>query len=189
MHFKEFMHTYYRGEKLVPGFYHSWPYTLHIQSPNDYTSEMTYPLLQEVQSFLFERQDELFIVANSYPISNFKTTYPNIFKRYMKSHKNKYKIYLKNFDWLFDDDVVKVQQMVWSCTASQIKLTHLFKALANEDFPKLRPQLNQKNSLYAPDVFIINQRTKCIVHVYDDRGIEIMNAYKEYHQKISTHFK
>ena len=41
--------------------------------------------------------------------------------------------------------------------------------------------------MFAPDVFIINQRTKCIVHVYDDRGIEIMNVDKKYNQLIKTH--
>lgn len=79
--------------------------------------------------------------------------------------------------------------MVWSCKVSQIKLFQLLKALANEDFLKFRPRLKRNNSIYAPDVYIVNQRTKCIVHVYDDRGIEIMSAEKEQHQSTAAYFK
>lgn len=183
MKFQRFMDTYYDGHKLVPNFYHNWPYSLHIESPYDPTNEVTYQLLQEVQSFLFKSEDELFIVVNSYPIVKNKPTYPNVFKRYMKDSMGKYQLQLTNFEWLFDAEFVAVQQMVWSCNVSQIKLSHLLKSLANEDFPKLRPQLKRNNSMYAPDVFIVNRRTKIIVHVYDDRGIEIMSADKEKHHK------
>lgn len=187
MKFQEFIDTYYEGHKLVPDFYHNWYQVLHIESPFDSTNALTYQIIKEVQSLLFESEDELFIVANSYPSFKNKTTYPNIFKRYMKSPKKKHEVQLANFEWLFDEDVIKVQQIVWSCKVSEIKLSLLLKALANKDFPKLRPQLNRKNSMFAPDVFIINQRTKCIVHVYDDRGIEIMNVDKKYNQLIKTH--
>lgn len=189
MKLRQFIDTYYEGQKLVPDFYHNWPYSLHIEAPYDSTNERTYQIIAEVQSLLFEKEDELFIVTNSYPSIEEKTTCPNIFKRYLKSHKKKYELQLTNFEWLFDEDIVSVQQMVWSCKVSQIKLSHLLKALANEDFPKLRPQLKRNKSMYAPDVFIINQRTKCIVHVYDDRGIEIMSADKEQHQYTVSYFK
>ncbi|WP_409367642.1 hypothetical protein [Lysinibacillus sp. 38-6] len=189
MKFRQFMDTYYEGQNLVPDFYHNWAYSLHIESPCNHTIEVTYQFLQKVQSFLFESEDEVFIVVNSYPIVKNKTTYPNILKRFMKDSMGKYQLQLTNFEWLFDEEIVAVQQMVWSCKVSQIKLRQLLKALANKDFLKLRPRLKRNNSMYAPDVFIVNQRTKCIFHVYDDRGIEIMSADKEPHQYTVAYFK
>ena len=188
MKLQQFLETYYEGYQLVPGFYHKWHQAIHINSPYDSTNEGTYRLIADVQSFLFDNQDELLIVANSYPRFKNKTTYPNLFKRSMKSHEKKYELQLTNFEWLLDEDGISVQQITWSCKASEIKLTWLLKALANKDFLSLRPQLNRKNSVYAPDVFIINQRTNCIVQVYDDRGIEVMSADKEYHQYILSYF-
>ena len=188
MKLQQFLDTYYEGYKLTPDFYHKWHQAIHIESPYDSTNEITYKMIRKVQSLLFDNEDELFIVANSYPSLKNKTTYPNVFKIYMKSMKKKYELQLINFEWLFDEDVIPVQQIEWPCNVSEIKLSSLMKALGNEDFPKIRPQLKRKNSMFAPDVFIINQRTKCIVHVYDDRGIEIMNADKEYLEIVLAHF-
>ena len=59
------LHQYYEGHQLVPGFYHKWHQAIHIETPYDH--ELTYQIIEDVQSLLFENEDELFIVANSYP--------------------------------------------------------------------------------------------------------------------------
>ena len=133
--------------------------------------------------------DDVLVVVNSYPHETNKVVYPNFFKRYVKEQKLKYSLYLHEFQWQFDDDNLFVQQMTLLCKASDLKLENLLKTLIHEDFHSLQPRLRKAHCLYAPDVFLINVKTNCIFHLYDDRGCEIINANKELHNKLLETFR
>lgn len=138
---------------------------------------------------LFQESDDVFVVANSYPLETPKVVHPNFFKRYVKNQKLKYSLHVHDFDWQFDEDAVSVQQMKMLCKVSDLKLNLLLKTSIHKDFPSLSPQLNKKYSVFAPDIFLVNVRTKCIFHLYDDRGCEIINAAVELHEKLLDYFK
>lgn len=66
---------------------------------------------------------------------------------------------------------------------------HHWDTCIHEDFPKFQPKLRTKHNIYAPDVFLVNLTTKCIFHIYDDRGCEIMNINKSFHSELIDYFK
>ncbi|WP_425322216.1 DUF3885 domain-containing protein [Brevibacillus laterosporus] len=47
----------------------------------------------------------------------------------------------------------------------------------------------KKGSFYTPDVFLVNINTNCIFYLYDDRGCEIMNTNRTFHQELMNYFK
>lgn len=142
-----------------------------------------------VFSLLFKK-DDVILVANSYPNDSNKTVYPNFFQRYVKIQQKKYSLRMHEFSWQFDGDDICVQQMELLCKVSELKLESLLKTLIHKDFGSLKPQLRKKDCLYPPDVFFINDvRTKCIFHIYDDRGCEIMNTDVKWHKQLVESLK
>lgn len=75
------------------------------------------------------------------------------------------------------------------CKVSDLKLEYLLKTLIHEDFGSMKPRLRKKYCIYAPDIFFVNVRTKCIFHIYDDRGCEIMNTDVKLHKELVEYFK
>lgn len=200
MKLKEIMEKDYNGLSITPDFYHQWNIGIHLELGNDIyqfddnnrlNMEMfhtVYKQLSAIVPILFKKTDDVLVVVNSYPHGTNKVAYPNFFKRYVKEQKLKYSLHLHEFQWQFNEENLFVQQMTLFCKVSDLKLEHLLKTLIHEDFHPLQPRLRKTYCLYAPDVFLINVNTKCIFHLYDDRGCEILNADKELHDKLLETF-
>lgn len=200
MNLNEFMKKYYTGLSLTPDFYHQWNNGVHLELGNDIYQfndnhqinmkrfDTVYKEISKIVPVLFNEMDEIFVVVNSYPTDAAKVVYPNFFKRYVKDQKLKYSLNISNFNWEFDEDNIFVQQMSLLCKVSNLKLKLLLKTLIHEDFQSLKPRLKRTNCVYAPDVFLINVNTKCIFHLYDDRGCEIINVNKNLHDELLEKF-
>ncbi len=190
------MDKHYNGYSLTPDFYHKWEMGIHLELGKDIYQfdengrlnkdmfNTVYGQVAEIFLHLFKPADDVFVVVNSYPIESKNVAYPNVFKRYLKNRKLKYSISQHDYSWQFDDDDLYVQQMTLLCKVSDINLEPIFKAITHKDFYPLQPRLRKKNSLYAPDVFLVNVKTKCIFHLYDDRGCEIVNTNSGLHEKL-----
>ncbi|MEE1132043.1 MAG: hypothetical protein UHX00_10540 [Caryophanon sp.] len=171
---------------LTPQTFHTAPFAVHIELGDDIYQfhddgrlniarfNSAYEHASRLFNALFEPTDDITLVVNSYPASR-KTTYPNVFKRYVKTPRNKYALRLHEFTWTFDGEDIAVQQMSLRCHAADIRSSPLLRALIHEDFRSLTPQLRNKHAVFSPDVFFVNERTHCIFHVYDDRGCEVMS--------------
>jgi len=195
------MNEYYKGLLLTPDLYHSLDLGIHVklgedmyQTNDDGKLNMkrfynVYRHVAAVFSLLFKKDDDVILVANSYPNDSNKTVYPNFFQRYVKIQQKKYSLRMHEFIWQFDGDDICVQQMELLCKVSELKLESLLKTLIHKDFGSLKPQLRKKDCLYPPDVFFINVRTKCIFHIYDDRGCEIMNTDVKWHKQLVESLK
>lgn len=96
---------------------------------------------------------------------------------------------MHEFSWQFDEDDICVQQMELLCKVSELKLESLLKTLIHKDFGSLKSQLRKKDCLYPPAVFFINVRTKCVFHIYNDRGCEIMNTDVKWHKQLVDSLK
>lgn len=188
MNVTHFMHMHYGDLLLTPALFHEVKHRLHVDlgdetyqlnddgTLNMYRFQSAYTHVAQLFSQLFQQDDEVLIVMNSYPIDRTKTTYPNVFRRYVNAQHKRYTLRTHSFYWALDDDDVYVQQMTLACRVAELKWQPLLQALIHKDFRKLQPQLRCKHNAYAPSVFFINVRTTCIFHVYDDRGCEIMSA-------------
>ncbi|MGN4128175.1 hypothetical protein ACMGD3_24685 [Lysinibacillus sphaericus] len=195
------MDEHYKGLYLTPDIYQSLDLGIHIelgegfyQFKDDGTLNMkrfreVYRQVAEIFPLLFNRTDDILVVVNSYPSETNKIVYPNFFQRYVKAQQKKYSLRMHEFTWQFDGEDVVVQQMELLCKVLDLKLAYLLKSLIHKDFESLHPRLRKKYCLYAPDIFFVNGRTKCIFHIYDDRGCEIMNTDVKLHQELVGYFK
>lgn len=105
----------------------------------------------------------------------------------MKNQWKKYELHIEEYMWQFDEDALRIQQMELFCKVADLKLQWLLKTCIHKDFRPLKQRLRTRHSIYAPDVFLVNMRTKCIFHLYDDRGYEIMNADENLHKELLSY--
>jgi len=201
MKIMELLDEHYKGLLLTPDIYHSLDLGIHIELGEDTYQinddgklnmnrfHTVYRQVTEIFPLLFKKNDDVIVVVNSYPSEINKTVYPNFFQRYVKVQQRKYSLRMHEFIWQFDEDDVCVQQMELFCKVSELKLEYLLKTLIHEDFGSLNPRLRKKYCIYAPDIFFVNVRTKCIFHIYDDRGCEIMNTDVKLHKELVEYFK
>ncbi len=201
MKITKLMEEHYKGLLLTPGIYHSLDLGIHIELGEDIYQinddgklnmkrfHTVYRQVAEIFPLLFKKKDDVIVVVNSYPSETNKIVYPNFFQRYVKVQQRKYSLRLHEFIWQFDEDDVIVQQMELFCKVSDLKLEYLLKTLIHVDFGSLNPRLRKKYCIYAPDIFFVNVRTKCIFHIYDDRGCEIMNTDVKLHKELVEYFK
>ena len=201
MQITKLMDEHYKGLLLTPRIYHSLDLGIHIELGEDIYQinddgklnmkrfHTVYRQVAEIFPLLFKKTDDVIVVVNSYPSETNKIVYPNFFQRYVKVQQRKYSLRMHEFIWQFDEDDVFVQQMELFCKVSDLKLEYLLKTLIHEDFYSLNPRLRKKYCIYAPDIFFVNVRTKCIFHIYDDRGCEIMNTDVKLHKELVEYFK
>lgn len=201
MKIKQLMDEYYKGFLLTPAIYHSLDLGIHVelgediyQFNEDGTLNMkrfhsVYRHVAEIFPLLFKKDDDVILIVNSYPSDSSKTVYPNFFQRYVKVQQKRYSLRMHEFIWQFDEEAICVQQMELLCKVSELKLEYLLKSLIHKDFGSLKPQLRKKDCIYPPDIFFINVRTKCIFHIYDDRGCEIMNTDVKLHKQLVESLK
>ncbi|WP_342559114.1 hypothetical protein [Metasolibacillus sp. FSL K6-0083] len=192
------MNEYYNGLRLSPNFYHQWKQAIHIELGQGlyqfHGDKLNMARLHkveqqvfEIMELLFEKTDDIIVVISSYPKDRKKTTYPNFFPRYVKNQWKKYELHIEEYMWQFDEDALRIQQMELFCKVADLKLQWLLKTCIHKDFRPLKQRLRTRHSIYAPDVFLVNMRTKCIFHLYDDRGYEIMNADENLHKELLSY--
>lgn len=201
MNITKFMDEYYKGVWLTPDIYHQLDLGIHVELGEDMYQfnddgklnmkrfHSVYRHVANIFSLLFKKDDDVLLIVNSYPNDRNKTAYPNFFKRYVKVQQKKYSLRMHEFVWEVDEDEICVQQMELRCKVSELKWEYLLKTSIHEDFDSLKPQLRKKNGLMVPDIFFVNLRTKCMFHVYDDRGCEIMNTDVTLHEQLIDSLK
>ncbi|MCD8897851.1 DUF3885 domain-containing protein [Mammaliicoccus sciuri] len=77
--------------------------------------------------------------------------------------------YFKEYIKTNDDDNILCEEFSYKCTIKDIKYKKLLKAISNQDFKELVPNINQNHS-YS-EIYIINNTKNLIYHLYDDRGL------------------
>ena len=196
MQLQTLMADYYKGLRITPSLYHEVDYGIHLELGEDIYQmhkdgklnmkrfTTIYKQVHTIFPLLFNKDEEILLIVNTYPKDIHKTAYPNFFQRGVKAQQKKFALRTREFSWLFDEEPVRVQQMELSCNMLELKIESLLKSVIHEDFGELKPQLRKKFSVYAPDIFLINKRTKCIFHLYDDRGCEIINADETIHNEL-----
>lgn len=201
MKITKLMDEYYKGLLLTPAIYHSLDLGIHVELGEDIYQfnedgklnmkrfHSVYNHVAEIFPLLFKKDDDVILIANSYPSDSNKTVYPNFFQRYVKVQPKRYSLRMHEFIWQFDEEDICIQQMELLCNVSELKLEYLLKSLIHKDFGSLKPQLRRKYCIYPPDIFFINVRTKCIFHIYDDRGCEIMNTDVKLHKQLVESLK
>ncbi|CAG7914357.1 hypothetical protein SSCS72_02156 [Mammaliicoccus sciuri] len=68
-----------------------------------------------------------------------------------------------------NDDNIMCEAFSYNCSRKDIKYKKLLKAISNQDFKGLVPNINQDYN-YS-EIYIINNTKNLIYHLYDDRGL------------------
>ncbi|WP_239748031.1 MULTISPECIES: DUF3885 domain-containing protein [unclassified Mammaliicoccus] len=134
---------------------------------------------------LFSLSDSINLVhvVYSYTRPYRKTNFIKKFTSLTKDELSYFKEYVKSND----DDEVLCEEFSYNCSIKELKYKKLLKAISNQDFKGLVPNINQ-NYNYS-EIYIINNTKNLIYHLYDDRGLWLAfnknEDYARYSKKYS----
>ncbi|QDR64712.1 DUF3885 domain-containing protein [Mammaliicoccus sciuri] len=115
---------------------------------------------------LFSPSDSINLVHVVYVYNKpYKKT--NIIKKFTSltiDELSYFKEYIKT-----NDDNIMCEAFSYNCSRKDIKYKKLLKAISNQDFKGLVPNINQDYN-YS-EIYIINNTKNLIYHLYDDRGL------------------
>ncbi|WP_301420960.1 DUF3885 domain-containing protein [Mammaliicoccus lentus] len=88
------------------------------------------------------------------------------------------------------DDIFKISNVfTYQCKKKDIKYEKLIKAICNQDFPNLTPNINQQETFSS--IYFINIDKEILFHLYDDRGFVIVfsdekdfETFKQSHEEL-----
>lgn len=138
----------------------------------------------EIFEEIFKEDDEIYLVSHIRSELNLlKNRKTNIFKRYLKNQKDKYKLKYKQV--ILNSEEQIVQYSVLLSNKNKLNYKSLIKAICNQDFRELQPRLNDKYTYY-PEIFFVNKTKNIILNIFDDRGCFVLfknlsdlNSFKE----------
>ncbi len=131
----------------------------------------------------FEPQDQIFLIIISFKRKRNKIRRSNfIFKQieHLKSTNISYKRIKDPYNE--GEKYLTYNQALISCVVSSVNYREILSGIINSDFGLRKPNVGEI-------VLFINERTQTILHVYDDRGLDIISAEKESLWPIFTKHK
>lgn len=179
MELNKFLNTYYPGLTLRPPLFYNWSVGIRFEVGVSMDVDYTIPHNPYIQGCyrraitlfeaLHQEDDDIFVVMDVNNVHGF-----NHLKRRLKHfhrYVDKSLLYSLKHEVLSlypeeEEDCIETHRFTLSCKAGELHHVNLLKAICNQDFG-LTP--NQSNRVY-----FINQRTKTIFHVYDDRGCDLI---------------
>ena len=153
--------------QFVPGFYHKWPFKLHIEF-----DEMYKQVDQMIQQIFYD-EDELLVVVNTYPMNPYRTVNPRFIKRFLKNSKLKYQLTTNAGQFEFDGERFPIVQFRLKCKMNDLYLKKLLYTCCHVDMLDY-PRFKKKDAHFPPEVYVYNITKGVVVHIYDDRGCELM---------------
>ena len=156
--------------QFVPGFYHKWPFKLHIEF-----DEMYKQVDQMIQQIFYD-EDELLVVVNTYPMNPYRTVNPRFIKRFLKNSKLKYHLTTNAGQFEVEGELNPIVQFQLKCKMDDLYLKKLLYACCHVDMLGY-PRFKKKDAHFPPEVYIYNVTKGIVMHIYDDRGCELMFHY------------
>lgn len=133
-------------------------------SMNDTYFSNVYRNAIDVFEKLFSSTDDVEMI---HLVINFNNKYTKT--RLIEKYTNKYKSLPHRTESYKNCDGIKCFAFTYKVSIKDIKYTSLIKAICNQDFPPLKPILNQ-GSQYS-EVYFVNKTKKVLYYLYDDRGL------------------
>ncbi|MCO4327713.1 hypothetical protein MTQ94_10045 [Staphylococcus agnetis] len=122
---------------------------------------------------LFSSTDEVEMI---HLVINFNNKYTKT--RLIEKYTNKYKSLPHRIESYKNCDGIKCFAFTYKVSIKNIKYRSLIKAICNQDFPQLKPIINQ--GLQYSEVYFVNKTKKVLYYLYDDRGLWLyFNDYNE----------
>jgi hypothetical protein len=189
----DFMNENFTNLELTPPLFYSWDIGIRFELGVEWKREYDYPNNPYIQGCykrvitLFEAlhslTDDIIIVIDVIDFDKGK----NI-KHKLKNFSNYVErslLYRLQHQIFLEDDIdgtYKTHRFTLNCKTFEFKYIHLLKAICNQDLG-IKPSI-------IHNVYFINQNSKTIFHVYDDRGCDLLatspEAIRDIYNKYSN---
>jgi hypothetical protein len=133
--------------------------------------------------------DDLFLVADTWrrtdgPMG--RRTGLAVLGRYLKHRRLLVRAGYEEFPYLYADDPEEAAEartcrFCVRCRVSDVRVRPLLTAIANQDFPPLKPRVHD-------DCYFVNATRNTILHMYDDRGVDVIAADRAFWQGVAAQF-
>lgn len=179
MELNKFLNTYYPDLILRPPLFYNWSVGIRFEVGVSMDVDYTIPHNPYIQGCyrraitlfeaLHQKDDDIFVLIDINTVFGFhqlkrrlKNFHPYVEEKHLYSLKHEVlSLYPEE-----EEDHIVTDRFTLSCKARELHHVNLLKAICNQDFGLTPKQIN--------NVYFINQRTKTIFHVYDDRGCDLM---------------
>lgn len=172
-----FINQYYPGLAIGPSLFYSWPigvrFDLQTESSSSDQAYFAEVLRRAILVFeaVFQPTDEVLIIAQRprdkryFKRRRFRAN--ELLLRWLKAPKKDVEFQRLANQTRFASTSQLIRFSIQR-TAIQIPHQQILQAISNQDFPSRSPQL-------LDDVFFLNLRSKLILHMYDDRGLDVIS--------------
>lgn len=128
----------------------------------------------------FNPSDNIFLVFMEYKHKRRKIRSTNfVFKNVMNFKKSDLS-YTKEYKLYYPFDKFDIRNIaLLKCTADRINHNQILTAIGNSDFSDRQPRLDSMHFFSSKEVYFVNIDKKIILHMYDDRGLDIISSNLE----------
>ncbi|MBU8569508.1 DUF3885 domain-containing protein [Bacillus subtilis] len=209
MKIMEYMEERFQNLEFTPSIYNQWGIGIHFclgkniyqlkenEELNLKRFQVVYEQITILFNELFEQNDDIFLVTNMYKHKKEKCIRKlKVYQPFLKCKNHLNQILVKTYPYPFEinkAEEYEMQQFSLLCKPRDLRVTELFKAASNEDFP-LKPKFGGYSIDY-PDVFFVNITKDIIFFIYDDCGCEVIALdfkrirplYEKYHDWVEEY--
>lgn len=114
---------------------------------------------------VFDENDTIYIILNDFRYKRRKIRFGNYLFKQIENLSKSEIVYFRNY-------------AVIKCTSERVNFENIISAIANADFPPREPRLDNY-PIASKEIYFININKYIIVHMYDDRGLDILAQEKD----------
>jgi len=183
--YRKFLNDNFKGLRLRKPLFYSWDFGLRFDLQVGETDIDEY--FQEVRrrasaifQTAFDNSEKVFLVFMDSKYKRGKIRFTNFtFKQIDNLQKTEIS-YSKELRLYEPDDKFDIRNIaIIKLTADRIDYKNVLTAIGNTDFPPRQPRIDQKGFLTGKEIYFVNIDKKLILHMYDDRGLDIVSADRE----------
>lgn len=183
--YRQFLNDNFKGLRLRKPLFYSWDFGLRFDlqvgetNTDEYFEEVTRRASTIFQT-AFDNSDNVFLVFMDYKYKRRKIRFSNFTFKEVENLQKTEISYSKEFRLYEPDDKFDIRNIaIIKLTADRINNKNILTAIGHTDFPPRKPRLDQNGFLTGKEIYFVNIDKKLIFHMYDDRGLDIISAYKE----------
>lgn len=183
--YRQFLNDNFKGLRLRKPLFYSWDFGLRFDlqvgetNTDEYFEEVTRRASTIFQT-AFDNSDNVFLVFMDYKYKRRKIRFSNLTFKEVENLQKTEISYSKEFRLYEPDDKFDIRNIaIIKLTADRIHNKNILTAIGHIDFPPRKPRLDQNGFLTGKEIYFVNIDKKLIFHMYDDRGLDIISAYKE----------
>ena len=183
--YRKFFKDNFHGLRLRKPLFYSWHIGLrfNLQVGETDTDEYFQEVNRRASTIFrsaFENSDTTFFMFMDYKYKRRKINFKNFLFKQIHQLATTEVIYTKE-KMLYDIDprfnIMNVSFI--KLKTERINYENIIAAIAHKDFPSRQPRLDKRGVFSDKEVYFVNLDKKLVLHMYDDRGLDIISSDKE----------